>query len=75
MATAKDRRNRAPDRRVLVSIEEFADFISVHPRTVRRWIREGRLPGYRVGDRAGHGMWRVDMNDVDRVVKPIAPGG
>ncbi|SEE91295.1 helix-turn-helix domain-containing protein [Jiangella alba] len=74
MSSSRPTKNRAPDRRQLVSVEAFADHIDVHPRTVRRWITEGKLPGYKVGNRGGHGLWKVDMNDVDLVVQPIEPG-
>lgn len=35
----------------LLSIQEAADFLGVHPETLRRWDREGRLTAIKVGER------------------------
>lgn len=34
-----------------MTIRQVADLLQVHPQTVQRWISEGRLDAYRVGDR------------------------
>ena len=34
-----------------MTIRQVADMLQTHPQTVQRWIREGRLDAYRVGDR------------------------
>lgn len=33
----------------LVTVEQAAELLNLHPKTVRRYIREGRLPATRVG--------------------------
>ena len=33
-----------------MTVRQVADMLQVHPQTVQRWIREGRLDAYRVGD-------------------------
>jgi excisionase family DNA binding protein len=50
-----------------VDIEFAADYLDVSPRTIRRYISEGKLTGYRVGDF----LLRVDMHEVDALAKPI----
>jgi len=40
---------------------EVARELKVNPQTVRIWIRSGRLPAVRTGNR-----WRVRRSDVDR---------
>jgi excisionase family DNA binding protein len=35
------------------TIDELAEYLRVHPTTVYRLLRQGRLPGFRVG-----GNWR-----------------
>ena len=47
----------------LLTVAEVAQRIRVHPESVRRWIREGRLRGIALGARAGY---RVPENEVER---------
>ena len=68
---------------LLYSPEEVAERLSFKVRTVREWIRTGRLPAIRVGER---GLLRVKAADLDafvdaqpsaaasRAPKPIPPG-
>jgi excisionase family DNA binding protein len=50
-----------------LSVAEAATRLRVAPSTVRRWIREGDLPAYRLGRR------RVGLKrgDLDRLVTPV----
>jgi excisionase family DNA binding protein len=51
----------------VISVQEAADRLGVHERTVRRWIREGRLKPYRVmGDRRRF----VDAEEVEALREP-----
>ena len=40
--------------------EQAARFLRIHPATVKRLARRGRLPGFRVGNR-----WRFRSSDLD----------
>ena len=51
----------------LVSIENAAEHLDVSTRTVRRWIASGDLTGYRAGKR----IIRVNLNEVDAMLRPI----
>ena len=53
------------------SFEEAAEYLRVNPKTVRRYVASGRLTGYRVGER----LLRVDLNEVDALLRPIPTGG
>lgn len=44
-----------------------ADRIGVSEKTLRRWIAEGRLRGYRLGPR----MLRVDADEVDALFEVV----
>jgi excisionase family DNA binding protein len=57
----------APPRH-LVTISEAALRLSVSPRTIHRYIASGRLRAKRVGPR----MLRVELADVDGLVRPVA---
>lgn len=49
------------------SISATAERFDVTPKTVRRWIAEGRLTAYRVGPR----LIRLDKDEVDALLTPI----
>jgi excisionase family DNA binding protein len=42
---------------------EAAEYMRVHFATVYRWIKEGRLPAVKVGNR-----WRVAVKDLDAIL-------
>lgn len=52
----------------LDSIQVAAGIAGVHPKTIRRWIAEGRITGYRMGPR----LVRVDLDELaDTLLQPI----
>ncbi|WP_408886991.1 helix-turn-helix domain-containing protein [Limobrevibacterium gyesilva] len=51
----------------LLTVGEVADRLQVHPRSVRRWIADDRMPVVRLGRAV-----RIRTTDVDRI---IAGGG
>jgi excisionase family DNA binding protein len=46
-----------------LTVAEVAERLKVYPGTVKRWLREGRLVGVALGDRAG---WRIAEDDLQR---------
>lgn len=50
-----------------VTVAQAADLLHVNQSTIRRWIREGKLPAYRVGER----RLALRVADLDRVVSPV----
>ena len=56
----------------LMTIEQVAEYYQASKDTVRRWIREGVLPAYRVG--SGRGAIRVKKEDALAILGPFAPG-
>ena len=57
----------AKPRRRLATIGLAAEYVDVHPRTVRRWIAAGRLPAYRVGPR----LLKIDLNELEDMLRRI----
>lgn len=53
--------------RRLAALAVAAEYANVSPRTLRRYIASGRLAGYRVGPR----LVRVDLNEIDALLRPI----
>jgi excisionase family DNA binding protein len=43
-----------------LTIEEAAALIKIKPATLRLWLREGRMKGYRAGAR-----WRIRREDLE----------
>lgn len=60
-----------PTQRRLASVAEAAEYADVCTRTIRRYIADGRITGYRVGAR----LVKVDLAEVDsKLVRPIPTG-
>lgn len=51
-----------------VSIADAADAFGVHHSTIRRWISEGRIRGYRFGER----IIRVCLTEIEESATPLA---
>ena len=45
----------------LLTVNEAAGYLKVHPETVRVWLREGRIRGVKAGF-----DWRIYRSDIDR---------
>lgn len=50
----------------LMTVDEVAEQLKVHPESVRRWLRDGRLEGYRISRRGG---WRIQPNSVREMLE------
>ncbi len=46
---------------ILMTAQEVAEYLRVNLSSVRRWSRDGKLKGYRLG---GSGDWRYTRPDV-----------
>jgi excisionase family DNA binding protein len=55
----------------LFSPEDAADYLGVHVKTVRNWIRSGRLPASRL---AGQRVLRIRSSDLYRLLEPVQAG-
>jgi excisionase family DNA binding protein len=44
----------------MMTLADVAERLQVHIDTVRRWVRDGELPAYQLGARAGY---RVKVSD------------
>ncbi len=58
-------------RRDLASLTDAAEHAQVSTRTLRRRISDGSLTGYRMGPR----LIRVDLNELDALMRPIPTAG
>lgn len=53
------------------AINEAAEYAAVSPKTIRRYISRGDLTGHRLGKR----LLRVDLNELDALLRPIPTVG
>ena len=51
------------ERQNLMTVRAVAEHLGVHPETIRRWLRDGRLVGIDLGSDSGG--WRIDPADLD----------
>ncbi len=42
------------------TVKEAAQILRVHPRTVRRWLKEGKLKGKKIGR-----IWLIPKTEID----------
>jgi excisionase family DNA binding protein len=54
----------------LLTIKEAAAALKVSPITIKRYLKQGRLPAYQVGPRA----IRIRRDDLERVLTPTQKG-
>jgi excisionase family DNA binding protein len=67
LLAASPRRQARP----LTGITQAAAYADVCDKTIRRWIADGRLTGYRVGPK----LIKVDLNELDRIIRPVPTAG
>ena len=48
------------------TIKEFAEKLKIHPSTVRRAIKKGRVQAIRVGS-ANRPLYRIPCSEIDRI--------
>ncbi|HKK28687.1 MAG TPA: helix-turn-helix domain-containing protein [Gemmatimonadota bacterium] len=56
----------------ILGVEDAADYLDVHPQTVRNYIRSGKLPAYRL---AGERFLRVLRKDLLALLERVQPDG
>ncbi len=58
---------RPPAKRRYGKLKEAAAYLNVSERTIRQMIADGRLTGYKGGNR----LIRVDLDEVEAVLQPF----
>lgn len=54
----------------LLTLREAADRLGVHVTTLRSWVREGKLPAYRLGRRFTRVSWAAVLDRLDIETTP-----
>ena len=55
----------------LVSLNEAADRLGIHISTIRAWVREGRVPSYRLGKRFARVSWEELLERMGTASQPV----
>lgn len=55
----------------LIPLAEAVERGRVSDKTIRRWIKAGRLTGYRRGPASGRGRLFVDPDELDAQIQPM----
>jgi len=55
----------------LYTVEDIARFLSVHPETVRKWIKSGEMRAIKLGGPAGY---RISQSALDQFLRERADG-
>lgn len=53
----------------LITLKQAAKILKVHPGTLRRWDREGKLKAVRIGSRKGVGDRRYRKQDIEKYIR------
>lgn len=57
-----------PQGPLLIGAREAGLLLGVHERTIKAWIRDGRIKAIRMGD-TGHYRWRIPRSEIERIVR------
>ena len=52
----------------LLTLKQVAELLNVHPNTIRKWIKDGRINSYRISSR---GDRRFRQNEIDRFLAEL----
>lgn len=48
----------------LMTVKDLADYLNVHPSTIYRLLRQGKLPAFKIGS-----DWRFRRLDIERWIR------
>lgn len=57
-----------------MKVPEFAEAVGVHPLTVRRWIKEGRIKAEKKTAKGFATFLDIDKDEIKKVIKDDAAG-
>ncbi len=52
----------------LLTRQEVAELLRVHPRTIERWLVSSELKGYKLG-KGRTSLWRISQEELDKFLK------
>jgi excisionase family DNA binding protein len=53
-----------PGCEAMLNSEQAADLLKIHPKTLQKMARQGRVPAHRIGD-----LWRFRASELDECIR------
>ena len=50
-----------PVRKEKMNITDAAEYLGAHPETLRKWIRQGKIPAHRIGERGTYFLYEDEL--------------
>ena len=48
----------------VLTVKDVAEYLDVHPMTVYKYVQDGRIPAFKIGD-----SWRIRMYSIQKWIK------
>ncbi|NQT75774.1 MAG: helix-turn-helix domain-containing protein [Candidatus Omnitrophica bacterium] len=48
----------------VMTVKDVADYLDVHPMTIYKYVKDGRIPAFKVGD-----SWRIRRDSIDKWIR------
>ncbi|NPV90507.1 MAG: helix-turn-helix domain-containing protein [Firmicutes bacterium] len=48
----------------LLTVDQAAEYLQISPWIIRKWLREKKLPGFKIGRE-----WRIDEKDLNQLIE------
>ena len=47
-----------------MTVKDVADYLDVHPMTIYKYVKDGRIPAFKIGD-----SWRIRRDSIQKWIK------
>ena len=48
----------------VMTVKDVADYLDVHPMTIYKYVKDGRIPAFKIGD-----SWRIRRDSIQKWIK------
>jgi len=54
----------------VMTVRDVAEYLDVHPMTIYKYVRDGRIPAFKIGD-----SWRIRKDSIQKWIREKEHGG
>ncbi len=54
----------------VMTVKDVAEYLDVHPMTIYKYVRDGRIPAFKIGD-----SWRIRKDAMQKWIRENEHGG